>query len=271
MSISIIIPTYNRADLVMRAIESVIRQTDSNWELIIVDDGSTDETQQIIKKYLNDKVKYIHQKNAGANKARNLGAKNASYSYVSFLDSDDELVFDWVDSFQAQLEGKPHIVCCGTLRIEAGNQLEVMPKSLGRIFNDAVGKFTNGACYVIDKNLFFETGGFDEELRSGQHTELSFRLANKITSKEIKVANIFRPLVKIYIHDGPRIRTNSESKFNGALRILEKHSELLSKEPSLKRNYAKIISLGAARQRSFGLAIEAFVIFCKYSILARFN
>src|SRR3989337_2727041 len=104
MSISIIIPTYNRADLVTRAIESVIRQTDSNWELIIVDDGSTDETQQIIKKYLNDKVKYIHQKNAGANKARNLGAKNASYSYVSFLDSDDELVFDWVDSFQAQLE-----------------------------------------------------------------------------------------------------------------------------------------------------------------------
>ena len=271
MFISIIIPTYNRAHLVCRTIDSVIRQTDDRWELIIVDDGSKDETAGAVQRYLSAKIRYVFQCNAGANKARNHGATLARYDYLTFLDSDDELFPDWVESFHAHLESNPHIVCCGTQRIEPNCNMDVMPKSLGKIFNDAIGKFTNGACYVIDKNKFFEAGGFDEDLKSSQHTELSFRLADKIISKEITIVNIFRPLVKIHIHDGPRIRTNSDSKFKGALRILEKHSVLLSREPFLKRNYAKIISREAARNRSFGLAVKAFVTYCKYSILARFN
>ena len=66
--------------------------------------------------------------------------------------------------FRLNLKVMPHIVCCGTQRIEPNGEMEVMPKSLGKIFNDAIGKFTNGACYVIDRNLFFEAGGFDEDL-----------------------------------------------------------------------------------------------------------
>lgn len=269
--ISIIIPTYNRSHLIKRTIDSVIRQTSSDWELIIVDDGSKDDTESVVKQYLSNNVRYIYQDNGGANKARNIGAKNARYTYLAFLDSDDELFPDWLESFQVALEKRPEIVCCGTHRFEPGKNIEVIPKSLGKIFDFAIGKFTNGACYVIDKNLFFERGGFDEELPSGQHTELSFRLANDIISKKIRVENIFRPLVKIYVHDGPRIRTSSESKFKGALRILRKHSKLLAREPMVKRDYAKIVSFHALDRRFFGLAMRAFFTFCKYSILAKFR
>jgi glycosyltransferase involved in cell wall biosynthesis len=249
----------------------VLKQTSTEWELIIVDDGSTDNTYSVIEKYLSDKVKYLHQQNSGANTARNLGAKNSACSYLTFLDSDDELYPEWVESFQLCIGNKPSIICCGTYRIEPEKEYEVMPKSMGKIFGGAIGKFTNGASYAINKDLFFEIGGFDDALPSGQHTELSFRLANKIVSNEVKIVNIFRPLVKIHIHEGPRIRTNSESKFMGAFHILGKHSVLLARDPALKRNYAKILTVQGFRKRYFGTALKSFIIFCKYSILAKFG
>ena len=89
--ISVIIPTYNRENIITRAIDSVIHQTYKNWELIIVDDGSKDKTEEVIKPYLkNHKVSYHYQKNKGVCEARNYGIKKAKGEYIAFLDSDDE-------------------------------------------------------------------------------------------------------------------------------------------------------------------------------------
>jgi len=269
MCISIIIPTYNRAHLICRTIDSVIRQTDDRWELIIVDDGSEDETAGAVQRYLSDKIRYVSQHNAGANKARNHGASLARYDYLSFLDSDDELYPEWLANFLGALKDRPAVVCCGTLRLEQGTTREVLPKSLGPLFGNAHGKFTNGACYVIRKDLFNNIGRFDEELRSGQHTELSFRLANLVTSKKVTIVNIYKPLVKIYIHEGPRIRTNSESKFRGAYLILKKHDALLRQHPQMKCNYAKITAYHGFKKRHFFIAFKAFVIYCKYYLITR--
>ena len=89
MKISVIIPTYNRADLVQRAIKSVLNQTKKPNEIIVVDDGSTDNTKQILKNY---PVKILYQKNKGVSSARNIGIKNAKYEFIAFLDSDDEWI-----------------------------------------------------------------------------------------------------------------------------------------------------------------------------------
>src|SRR5687767_5541436 len=102
--ISIIIPTFNRAHLLARAIQSVISQTSSEWELIIVDDGSTDNTKLLVKDFLGDKIRYFYQENHGANRARNLGAKNAAGPFLSFLDSDDELFPNWVGTLGPMLK-----------------------------------------------------------------------------------------------------------------------------------------------------------------------
>jgi glycosyltransferase involved in cell wall biosynthesis len=86
---SIIIPTYNRADLLGVAIESVLKQTFTDWELLIVDDGSTDNTAEVVKGFADARIKYIYQTNAERSAARNNGIAQSTGRYICFLDSDD--------------------------------------------------------------------------------------------------------------------------------------------------------------------------------------
>jgi glycosyltransferase involved in cell wall biosynthesis len=88
VQISVVIPTYNRALLIARAIESVLKQTRKPDEIIVIDDGSTDDTKKHIEPYLSS-IRYIYQKNAGASASRNHGVEAASFPWVAFLDSDD--------------------------------------------------------------------------------------------------------------------------------------------------------------------------------------
>ncbi len=88
--ISVILPTYNRGYIVERAIKSVLNQTYKNLELIIVDDGSTDNTEEIVKSIEDKRIIFLkHKKNKGASSARNTGIKNSKGEYISFIDSDD--------------------------------------------------------------------------------------------------------------------------------------------------------------------------------------
>ncbi len=90
--VSIILCTYNRASLVARAINSVVKQSYHDWELIVIDDGSTDSTREIIKRVSssNKKIRYYYQSNKGLAKARNAGLKKANGEFITFIDSDDE-------------------------------------------------------------------------------------------------------------------------------------------------------------------------------------
>lgn len=92
MKVSVILCTYNRADLLPRAIASVLRQSYSNWELIIIDDGSTDATRSVIRHWLKVelRIRYFYQKNKGLAGARNAGMRKATGDVLTFLDSDDE-------------------------------------------------------------------------------------------------------------------------------------------------------------------------------------
>ena len=95
VGISIILPTYNRDRLIMRAIQSILDQTYTKWELIIVDDGSTDSTQQIVQSMGEQRISYIkNEQNMGAAASRNHGVKLAHYDYLAFQDSDDVWIVD---------------------------------------------------------------------------------------------------------------------------------------------------------------------------------
>jgi glycosyltransferase involved in cell wall biosynthesis len=94
-TVSVVLPTYNRAELLPRAIESVIGQTYHDWEIVLVDDGSTDATPDLVRAYarrLGDRLNYIRQDNGGSSRARNRGIEAARGRYVAFLDSDDEFL-----------------------------------------------------------------------------------------------------------------------------------------------------------------------------------
>lgn len=104
---SIILPTYNRAHLISTAIESVIAQSVTDWELIIIDDGSTDNTKEVVFSFKDSRILYGHQENKGRSIARNAGLHNARGTWICFLDSDDWYLEDHLEAFENGMKENP--------------------------------------------------------------------------------------------------------------------------------------------------------------------
>lgn len=249
--ISVIIPTYNRAHLISRAIESIQRQYFKDWELIIVDDGSTDNTDEIIKPFLEDhRIHYKLKNNSGAADSRNVGVKYAKFEFITFLDSDDEAHSDWLKEYAELISNKKaKVVCCGMEKLDENGKIfqRILPSKIGKLFPAHIGQFTNGGTYLLKKSIFEDIGEFDAELKSGQHTELSIRLIPYLDKLGIPIFNIYKTLIKIHIHSGDRIRYNTKSKYLGAKRTLEKHLELFSSRKDLKSVYEGIVAVNASK------------------------
>jgi glycosyltransferase involved in cell wall biosynthesis len=111
--ISVIIPTYNRENFIKETIDSVLNQTYKNIEILIVDDGSTDNTREIIESINDPRIIYIYQDNTGASASRNTGIKNAKGEYVAFLDSDDSWLPDKLEKQIKFIQNNPQIDICG--------------------------------------------------------------------------------------------------------------------------------------------------------------
>jgi len=105
--VSVIIPTYNRCRLVKEAVRSVLRQTLCDFEVIVVDDGSTDDTGRVIRAVSDDRVKYIYKDNAGPASARNVGMAHSKAEYLGFLESDDLWPEDFLATMVSRLEDNP--------------------------------------------------------------------------------------------------------------------------------------------------------------------
>lgn len=95
--ISIITPTYNRGYIIRNSIDSILKQTYPNWELLIIDDGSTDNTEKIVKSYNDKRIKYVKQKRRGQAAARNKGLELVYGKWIAYLDSDNELLPNYLD------------------------------------------------------------------------------------------------------------------------------------------------------------------------------
>ncbi len=109
--VSIILCTYNRAPLLPRAINSVLKQTYTDWELVIIDDGSTDGTRSLVENYRQQekRISYFFQQNAGLAKARNAGIRRAAGEFLCFVDSDDELIAAHLEKRMKYLERHPEV------------------------------------------------------------------------------------------------------------------------------------------------------------------
>lgn len=261
-SISIVIPTYNRAHLLGRAISSVQKQSFTNWELIVVDDGSTDTTEDSIKTYLQDtRIKYHQKHNSGAAHTRNVGVQIASHALITFLDSDDEAEHLWLEKMYDTLHRSgASVVCCGLERFnQAGESLGIgLPESMEPLFKGFQGRFTNGGVFLMYRKIFQAIGGFDSELSSGQHTEMSYRLIPYLIENGLTIANIMEPLIKVHIHQGPRIRYNIDAIFKGSTRTLEKHRELFKNDKQRYINYLSVAGVSGMRTKHYHEAQDYF-------------
>lgn len=186
--VSIILPTYNRAHKIPNSIESLIAQTFRNFELIVVDDGSQDNTEQIIDDFRkkDSRIRYVrHPQRKGANAARNRGVREAKGRYIAFQDSDDQ----WLPhklSVQIDAIRNTGVQASFTSfwRIQGQKQTHI-PKSYRQIkpgihsfHTDLLeGNFIALPTFVVEKSLFQRTGGFDEGLSRLQDWELFLRLS----------------------------------------------------------------------------------------------
>ena len=171
--ISIIVPVYNAEKYIGKCIDSVIGQSYSKWELLLVDDGSTDSSSEICKKYLSDnRIHYLFQKNRGVSAARNLGLQNTSGDYCLFLDSDDFLASSCLERCVVELEtnlldtlqfGFDKVALDGTKLSHFGVDTDVYNgKEYGKKCN-----FLINVCGIITKKTIIEknTIYFDEHIR----------------------------------------------------------------------------------------------------------
>ncbi|MGE0736606.1 MAG: glycosyltransferase family 2 protein [Alphaproteobacteria bacterium] len=206
--ISVILPTFNRASTLMRAVGSVLDQDYRAFELIIVDDGSTDQTDELVSGLDDSRVSVIRQPvNYGQSRARNIGILKAKGAVVAFQDSDDE----WLPGklklqALAMAEAGPDVgvVSCDMIRNWRDGRSELMPAPevrLGTIFDDRQSLYLPyglgiQAC-LIRRDLLLAVGSFDEHLRCLEDLELFLRLAQRC-----KFVRVPHALVRYYDTDG---------------------------------------------------------------------
>lgn len=242
--ISVIIPTYNRAITISQTIDSVLNQTYGNLEIIVIDDGSTDNTREILAPY-GKKITYLSQANSGVSSARNAGIQQARGEYAAFLDSDDlwcpQKLHKQIEAIQ---KNKEYALCLTD--IEYINEIGVhmgfsslrrsMPRN-GYIFEYLLRGFAVTCSYVlVKKDVFNAVGLFDESLKTAEDIDMLLRITCRY-----QAILIDEPLVK-YRKSGSHL---SGRLFTGnRLRAIQKIKEYC---PDLARKYHTLISWRNAR------------------------
>ncbi len=180
--VSVIIPTYNRAHVLPRAVDSVLAQTFQQIEILIIDDGSTDNTPEILEAY-GDRLMLLSQKNGGVSQARNVGIRAASGTFIAFLDSDDAWMPGKLERQVAALTAHPQLPLCHTEEIWIRNGVRVNPKKKHRKRGGYIFPYCLPLCVispsstVLRRELLDEVGLFDERLPACEDYDLWLRIA----------------------------------------------------------------------------------------------
>ena len=180
--VSVILPTYNRGWVLREAIDSVLAQEFKDFELIVVDDGSTDNTGEILDSYEQD-ILVLRQSNKGVSAARNRGIDAAEGRLIAFLDSDDLWLPRKLSSQVDFFNSNPEAVINQTEEIWVRNGVRVNPKTRHHKFSGMIFERSLALCLVspsavmIKKNLFSEVGVFDENLPACEDYDLWLRIS----------------------------------------------------------------------------------------------
>lgn len=241
-TISVIIPTCDRCHLIERALQSVLGQTFGDYEIIVVDDHSRDDTVEVIKRLQDKRIRCISRSQRGGAAARNTGIEAACGDYLAFLDDDDA----WHDSkLQSQVEifqNRPEValVYTGAVHIHQHNDhvyKTVIPRYRGRIFQTLLERNVIGttSSIMVRKEALLAVGAFDESFPSCQDWDLYLRLAQYWAIDFVPEA-----LVDFYLHP-VRITRNNAARIEGRKMILEKYaSNINGNRRIMSRHHAAI-------------------------------
>jgi glycosyltransferase involved in cell wall biosynthesis len=224
--VSVIIPTYHRAFIVRQSIDSVLQQTYRDYEIIVVDDGSTDDTREVLKSY-GDKIRYDYKANGGISSARNRGLEIAGGDYVAFLDSDDfwkpEKLQKQMTFFEANPEYGMVATRCLTNTVDRNfttvsiNKRRRYGKS-GWVYKDLFYRnFIRTSSVVVRRECFDQLGVFDESLPRCEEIDMWLRIAKKYP------IGFINDILTVYTRRPIEIRQDSIKGRKNWIRVLEKN------------------------------------------------
>lgn len=251
---SVIIPTYNRANLLSEAIQSVLNQTFSDYELIVVDDHSTDNTKSIVNSFSDKRIIYIlNDRSGGGAGARNTGIFRARGEWIAFLDDDDvwlpeklELLFKKIQ----EIDNEIGLIYNGFANYNFEKKKEIsviVPHKKGWIQKDIL--YTNyiGTFSAVSTKtaLLKKIGGLDEQFTAMQDMELYVRIAGLA-----KIDFIKEKLSYIRQNNPDRISLNNNKKLNSSLLFYQKHRDLIKKSPRIRHRIESLIFINALRLKN---------------------
>jgi glycosyltransferase involved in cell wall biosynthesis len=273
-TVSVVIPAHNRSLVVSRAIDSALTQTYQPLEIIVVDDGSSDNTREVVESIRDSRIRYLrHDRNLGAGAARNTGIRAATGDYVAFLDSDDEWMPQKLErQVQVLANNTPEVaaVCSGFVRVDEQGRVDgtTIPGDRDVDFDVLIGANRIGttSTAVVKRALLNAIGGFDPALRSCQDWDMYLRLV-----RHHRLGFVPEVMARFHIGSGDRITGDTAAVVDGHLRMTKKYLEQSLDFPRPRRArhlYAlgiRLVSLGyrlnarSALQRGRQLALAAFL------------
>lgn len=254
--VTVIIPTYNRAHLIGTAIASVLRQTYRSIEIIVVDDGSTDETGTVVSAFLDPRVRYIRMEvNKGACAARNLGLRQAAGEFLVFHDSDDVLDVQRLELQVKRLVREQADMCSGRILVLPGGEVQYRcpSHSSDAMLDFLTGRIHGGTqCWMMRRDLVDAIGGYDESLVCYQDLDLTFRLLAETPQV------VFEPgaVTLFNKHEGDRI-TRKKYTEEGMRSILRSHTNRVRVLMQVFRDQAY---RDAENQQVLRLAANAYAV-----------
>lgn len=243
--VSIIVPTYNRGNFIQEMIESVISQTYDNWELIIVDDGSTDNTAEIITPYISKKIHYYSLEHTGRSFARNFGISKSTGEFIAYLDSDDVFLPTKIEKQVKWLIEHSDDAMVYTSALQINDFGEYFPALyLAECSGDIYKKVAmflpvtiTLPSVLIRKEVQDKIGDFDEELDRFEDTDMWRRV-----SRDYKIHALMEPLLKVRTHQDNRLESlNPEKVFIDVQKYIHK----VKKEDGKK--YGSFVTKGSSR------------------------
>ena len=248
--VSVVVPVYNRADLIVNTLESVWQQTYRPIDLIVVDDGSVDDTRDVVLGWAiaheNEldtfKVQYLYQENQGANAARNSGIRHSRGEFVAFIDSDDRWLPSKLEKQTPLFYSDPDVggIYCGLgwIDLDSGEMLPDERRSYphGWLLPELLIRDVTGGtpCYVIRRECFDKVGFFDVALPARQDWDMWIRL-----SSEYKIVCVEEVLVYAGKHAGARLSTDTKGAIDALWYIFDKYASLREQFPLSVRRSAK--------------------------------
>ena len=255
---TVVIPTRNRAELLGEAIRAVIGQSWKDFELVVVDDGSTDATQAVVESFDDKRVRLIRQPPSGVSAARNCGAKAARGIFLAFLDSDDVPRPTWLEAFsQSITRQRASMVCCPAVRINAeGRESSPIPvKDLGPELGHQRGQYLAGT-FAISRRVFAEIGGYEERMTYSENHELFLRAVPYCQENDLEIANLDQS--QLLIRERVASRRYDREKYESIEILLERHGQRLRSNRRMEANLFGVQGVSAARLGHFRDARRAF-------------